>query len=144
MGFTEVYAHRRNSPVAVAFVAELRASGMRARELNSRFFEPGQAAPGAVCVYHDGDNPEIPAHYEAQGVECKLIPGVTPERGIARSRPEPVLTPDIAEPVDSKSGRDGYTVEQSGTWHKLIGPDGEQIGKSKRSEAEAWALLEGS
>lgn len=35
-----------------------------------------------------------------------------------------------------------YSVEQSGTWYKLIGPDGEQVGKSVRSESEAWRLLE--
>ncbi|MGK7311446.1 MAG: translation initiation factor IF-2 [Candidatus Longimicrobiales bacterium M2_2A_002] len=36
----------------------------------------------------------------------------------------------------------GYSVEQSGSWYKLIGPDGEQVGKSQRSEDAAWALLE--
>lgn len=37
-----------------------------------------------------------------------------------------------------------YTVEQSGTWYKLIGPDGEQVGKSQRSESAAWRELEGT
>ena len=37
---------------------------------------------------------------------------------------------------------EGYTVERSGSWYKLFGPDGEQIGKSQRSEEDAWALLE--
>lgn len=39
--------------------------------------------------------------------------------------------------------RDGYTVEaRKGGWYALIGPDG-QVGSSQRTEAEAWALLEG-
>lgn len=35
-----------------------------------------------------------------------------------------------------------YRVEQSGTWHKLIGPDGVQVGKAQRSEEAAWAEME--
>ena len=52
--------------------------------------------------------------------------------------PEPAEEP-AAEDGDPRAG---YEVEQSGTWYKLIGPDGEQVGKSQRSEEDAWALLD--
>lgn len=35
----------------------------------------------------------------------------------------------------------GYEVVQSGTWYKLMGPDGQQVGKSQRSESDAWQEL---
>lgn len=56
-----------------------------------------------------------------------------------------------AEPVEAglpegeepgPAGIDGYRVEKNGTWYSLIGPDGEKVGTSQRSEADAWALLE--
>jgi hypothetical protein len=48
------------------------------------------------------------------------------------------------EPNEGGNPRDGYSVEaRKGGWHALIGPDGKQIGSSQRTEADAWALLEG-
>ena len=36
---------------------------------------------------------------------------------------------------------DGYHIEVKAGWFKLIGPDGEQVGKSRRSAPEAAAEL---
>lgn len=44
-----------------------------------------------------------------------------------------------------RSGEDpvaDYRVEQSGSWWRAHGPDG-QIGRAVRTEAEAWALVQG-
>lgn len=54
----------------------------------------------------------------------------------------------LAEPTkqapapEAPATGDGYRVEKTGTWYALIGPDGEKVGTSQRSEADAWALLE--
>jgi len=117
----EVFARRTNSPAAAAFVAELRADGRSAREGNAALFDPEQIDRNAVKVYHDGGVAAIPATYEPLGIPCEIIPGLEPE-----TEPE----------------RKALSVEKSGTWYKLIGPDGEQIGKSQRSKADAWALAE--
>jgi hypothetical protein len=37
----------------------------------------------------------------------------------------------------------GFRVVRNGSWHQLIGPDGVQVGKSKRTEADAWTTLDG-
>ena len=55
--------------------------------------------------------------------------------------PAPVEEVQEAPDVDVAMGADvAFRVEQNGVWFKLIGPDG-QVGKSQRSEADAWALL---
>ena len=54
------------------------------------------------------------------------------------------------EPVTKDAGDvppevpEGYTLEQSGQWWKLIDPDGEQVGKSQRTREDAVALVPGS
>jgi hypothetical protein len=45
------------------------------------------------------------------------------------------------EPTEPAPDR-SYEVVQDGGYYRLIGPDG-AIGKGKRTEEEAWALLEG-
>lgn len=57
-----------------------------------------------------------------------------------RERPRPEPAPMARTASDP---RGDYRVEKNGTWYSLIGPDGEKVGASKRSEAEAWAQLEG-
>ena len=129
----EVYAFRRNSPAAAAFVEQLRAEGHRARELNSQFFRREQADRGAERVYHDGGTLVIPDFYEGLGVPCALIPGLEPERGV-----EVPTGPVLAEVYTPDPG-EAYRVEQNGAWYTLIGPDGEKVGKAQRSEQDAWA-----
>jgi hypothetical protein len=120
----EVYARRANTKAAQALVRQLQADGRNAREGNSAWFDPAQIDRSVVHVYHDGSDARIPAAYEPLGIPCELIPAFAPETA----------------PLESATG---HRVEQSGTWYKLIDPDGEQVGKSQRSEADAWALLEG-
>lgn len=55
-----------------------------------------------------------------------------------KRRPPKPAQQDVAE----EDACAGYRTERSGAWIKLIGPDGQQVGKSVRTEAEAWALLE--
>lgn len=63
--------------------------------------------------------------------------------------PEPVTTeasPEVrtAEPVDADRYV-GYHVESTDNgWHKLIGPDGAQVGAAKRSYDEAFEMIPGS
>lgn len=122
----EVFARRRNSPLAAGFVARLRAEGKTAREGNARYFEPLQLDPKTELVYHDGEAGAIPVRCAELGIPCELIPGAAPETAA------PTETPPVGE----------YRVDQRGQWFSLIGPDGEKVGKSQRSEAEAWALRE--
>ena len=85
-------------------------------------------------------------------------PSVLAKRALrARERAKAEATGPEAEPVDGEvegaaeaetdaeqGAESRYFVEQSGAWHKLMDREtGEQVGKSQRSEAEAWALLEG-
>ena len=63
--------------------------------------------------------------------------------------PAPVETPpkdaegseEVGKTAPSSSGGlpEGYTVEQKRGWHILIGPDGEKVGKAKRTAEEAAA-----
>lgn len=118
----EVFARRANSEVAGHLVRKLRAEGRAARENNPRYFEPDQIDSQTVLVYHDGTDPLVPWAYQQCGIECELIPGLGESR---------------------HGATDSYHLEKSGQWFKLIGPDG-QVGKSKRTEADAWAQLEGA
>lgn len=38
---------------------------------------------------------------------------------------------------------EGYRIEQVGSWWKVFGVDGSQVGKSQRSQAEAEQLRDG-
>lgn len=120
----EVFARRTNTRQAAALVERLRAEGRHAREGNADLFDAEQIDRSVVMVYHDGEVSRIPAAYAPLDIPCELIPGLEPE-----TAPEP------EEPT-------GMRVVKSGPWHKLLGPDGEQIGKAQRSEADAWALAE--
>lgn len=124
----EVWAIRTNSPAAAALVNRLHAEGRHARENNSAWWDPKQIDREAVHVYHDNAVPAIPDVYEAHGIPCELIPGLEPETQPTR-------------PHKDRSQTGGYRVGENGTWFTLYGPDGEKIGKSQRSEAEAWALM---
>lgn len=54
----------------------------------------------------------------------------------------PAAAPKAAAGPPAQPERpEGYAVEQSGRWYKLIDADGEQIGKAQESEEAAWALM---
>lgn len=124
-----VYHSRANQAAAEAFVAELRTRDDVGVVIGCRAdrFNPAQAA--GTLVYHDGSSRVVVWAHEQVGVPVELFtePRLQPERST-----EPELT------VPSGT----HTVERAGSWYKLIGPDGAQVGKSKRSEAEAWAILD--
>ena len=131
----EVWANRRNSPMAAELVAQLASEGHLAREANVEYFDPDQQDTGVDRAYHDGTDPRVPAFYADHGVPCELMPGIG---GDARHTAD-----SLARAVQGPGETSGqHYIEKSGTWYKLIGPDGEQIGKSQRSEDDAWALLE--
>lgn len=72
--------------------------------------------------------------FEVEGLECA---DALAEELFAGEAEAEVAEADAAgddAPVE-------HRVEQSGAWYKLYGPDG-QVGKSQRSEADAWALLD--
>lgn len=61
----------------------------------------------------------------------------------AEATPAPVAAPEPEpEPVADEPSVEGHTVECERGWYRLLAPDGEQVGKAKRTEAEAWAILE--
>ena len=78
-------------------------------------------------------------------------------RNMKRRAPEPTPEPEthaaiVADPPEARTepkaedqGKHvGYRVESTDNdWHKLIGPDGEQVGAAKRSHDEAFALIPG-
>lgn len=61
--------------------------------------------------------------------------------------PAPEPPPEPSHTSEAEGGDPtayvGYHVKQSGTWYKLIGPDGEQVGKASRDEAEVRAQIPG-
>lgn len=96
--------------------------GIKVRLNTTRYFDPDQIDSTVERVYHDGTDPLIPWAHEQRGIESELIPEVRGET--VHGDPEP-----------------DYRVEQNGPWYSLIGPDG-KVGKSQRSEDDAWALLD--
>ncbi len=85
------------------------------------------------------DLPAVAGAYRARGVDVE-------ERAapVLPAAPNDVPAPrEVIHEGAEQGAPKMYRVEQSGQWHKLIGPDGEQVGRSQRTEALAWALLDG-
>ena len=116
----EVFARRKNSPGAAAFVKKLHAEGKHAREGNAALFDPAQIDRNVVMVYHDGDVAAIPANYVPLGIPCELIPGIVPE-----TEPEPEPSPEYR------------AVNTSPGWWKVLDAEGDPVGPSCRSDTEA-------
>lgn len=116
-----VYFKPRNRDRAESVIRRLRDEGHQVRAANAEYFESDQLEPVDV-VYHDGTEPLVPEAYGPRGIDCESF---------APRRPT------------SPGPGSGYHVERSGSWYKLIGPAGEQIGKSQRTEDDAWALAGG-
>lgn len=118
-----IYAGRRNTERADALADEMRAAGDHVLRGFTKHYH-GERHADAALILHDGSNPLVGAIHE----------GVTDvERFDA---PEAPVKPAPQDPAG-----DEYEVVQAGSWFKLMGPDG-QVGKSQRSEAAAWALLD--
>ena len=63
------------------------------------------------------------------------------ERDALERRPRTVQSSEeeTGKPNEAGGLPDGYTVEQNRGWFVLIGPDGEKVGKAKRTTEEAAA-----
>jgi len=122
------HQHRLNEAIA------LRDQTPGAMLRNIRGWE-GRVEESAARVIVESDATEIAAAYERDGAEVEYI-------GDPPTADEPAPGPEegVAEP-EGEGLPDGYHVEQSGSWYKLIGPDGEQVGNAKRSRDEAVAQV---
>lgn len=110
-----VYSAQSRAHEAQEFAAQLRESEeIGVLQCNARYYH-GEVHNEAEVVYHDGSEPRIPEVCGEHGIRCERW-----DDGVVG----------------------GYEVRQNGTWYKLFGPDGEQVGKSQRSEEDAWALLD--
>ena len=159
-----VYSRRMDSVRALQAVAELRSDGHAASWRDTKDYR-GEVEPCDAVVT---DVERVRAAFAAKGV--KVVPLTAPadlppapvdlppplpvEGGDPISAlilaepaaPEPPADPPTPVDVPATSRFSGYRVDRVGAasmpWYRLIGPDGKKVGKSQRSEAEAWALLE--
>lgn len=140
---TLVYVHRSRAAEALALVARLHGNGNIALYRDTRGFE-GDIEKCDVVVT---DDPNVANAHEAVGIRVK--PFAVSAVKVPRDLPKPVTDerPDDAAPgvqVDAR-GTDpvagDYRVDKRGTWFSLIGPDGQKVGQSQRSEADALALI---
>lgn len=131
---TIVFVHRSHADEAIALVEELREAGDVAFYRDTHRFSGDTERADRVIT----DNAAVAEAFAAKGIPSEpfsAAPEPTPEPD---PEPEPAPADEGGDPVSDGE----YEVEQSGTWYKLIDPDGEQVGKSVRSEEDAWALLE--
>lgn len=113
-----IFAGRPQTAAADRLADELRAEGHFVVCASTRFYR-GERYPDADVILHDGSDARLEA--------------VHPDKEVRRfDSPAPAKPEPLGE----------YHVTKAGAWYKLVGPDGEQVGKSQRSEADAWALLD--
>lgn len=68
-------------------------------------------------------------------------------RAAAAAEAEPTETEEVASADEQEpdaaaaEAEPKFRVEQSGQWFKVMGTDGQQVGKATRDEAEAQELL---
>lgn len=131
----EVWSNRQHAEEAARFVASIEADGGAARQNDTQYFDREQADATVDKAFHDGTDFRVVAFYRGEDIPCEIIPGlVAPGRHTVESHA-------VAE-AGLQLPRADYRVEYSHGWHRLIGPDGEQVGKAKRSEDAAWSILD--
>lgn len=125
-----VYHSRANYEAADAFVASLRARGdiTLVRQCRSDRWE-GDVLGDAV--YHDGSSRALVWAHQEAGIRVELFGESATQ---VEREPDPIEV-DSGESDDDLP--DGYHIEHSGSWHSVIGPDGEKVGKSHRTEDAA-------
>ena len=114
---TLVWFHPRHADRAKEVADGIRGAKLR----NAKYWQMEPCARAVV----DPDAPEIVMAYREAGITAETWDGDV----VAEPEPEGAKLPA------------GYEVVQSGSWYKLIGPDGEQVGNAKRSEDEAAAQM---
>lgn len=130
-----LYHSRTNYEAAEAFTAELRARDDVALVSPARSDRWEGETLGDV-VYHDGSSRALVWAHEEAGVPCKLFGESATQ--VERAPTEVAIeAPKAEEPDEGEDLPDGYHIEQSGPWHTVIGPDGEKVGKSHRTEEAA-------
>lgn len=138
-----VYVHRSRAAEALALVARLHGNGNTALYRDTRGFSGDIEKCDRVIT----DDPRVANAHEAVGIEA--VPFTSAPVEVPRDIPRPVVAerPDDAAPgvqVDAQGAgpiAGDYHVEKRGTWFSLIGPDGQKVGQSQRSEADALALI---
>lgn len=119
-----VYARRINADAKSALAENLQAEGHYVVQSNSKYYR-GEVDKEADLVFHDGMVPEIADRYKDAGIKVQSFAG-------SSSRPATHRTGDLPE---------GYFIEGNAPWFTLYGPDGEKVGKAKRSWEEAAAQV---
>lgn len=105
---------------------------------NGAKFRAADDTEPADLVILINDLPAVAATYRARGVAVE-----EPAAVVLPSAPTDIPPPEeVIHDSGERGAADEYRVEKSGQWFRLIGPDGEQVGKSQRREAAAWALRE--
>lgn len=131
---TLIYCRPTNYEAALALAAEARGAVR-----NGAKFRAQDDVERADRVIVLDDLPAVAEAYRARGVEVE-------ERAapVLPAAPNDIPAPgEVIHEGAEQGAPQTYRVERSGQWHKLIGPDGEQVGRSQRTEALAWALLDG-
>ena len=102
------------------------------RELRSGRFVA--CLPGSERI-----GPTVDSQEKAEAQVEAYLAGPAPVASPSKDHPEGSKKVSKTAPSSSGGLPDGYTVEQKRGWFVLIGPDGEKVGKSKRTTEEAAA-----
>lgn len=129
---TLVYVHRSRATEALALVSRLHGDGNIALYRDTR----GWSGDIETCDRVVTDDARVANAHYAAGIEVEAFTASDPVE-VPRDLPKPVTAkrPDDIEPGV------GYHTVKRGTWYSLIGPDGQKVGQSQRSEADALALI---
>lgn len=139
---TLIWFHQRNLELAKARAAR----EPDARLLNVKGWV-GRVEVPAARVIVDRAAANVAAAYEADGAVVEWLqeaPKAVPQA--AAPPPEArVIMPDqggVGSAALDTLPDGTYTVSANGSWFTLYDPDGNKVGSSQRTEAEAWAQLD--
>lgn len=133
-----VYHGRSTREQANALVEKLRASKEFSIVIpaSSRHYK-GEIHKDAV-VFHDGSRRDLVWANTRLGVECRQFAGSEMDLEVAPTGDPAPTEPAAAEPASTEPARE--EVIQNGVWFTAF-RNGEKVGTSQRSEADAWAQL---
>lgn len=128
---TLVFYWPRHRERAEACAAALRRDGVPARLRSMKGWLGMVEEPAARVICDDAD---VARAYAEAGSEVDMLFGEAPETEAQDEASDEGGDPQLP---------DGYELVQSGSWHKVVGPDGQQVGNAKRSPEEAMAQVVG-